>query len=163
MALVADGFELTVSLVDNGGNVSTLSYELVAADHATAVTDSAIIVAALVAITNAVVSGYAIRTKMSENAFAYPAAGIENEDKASISVLLDGLGNKKANVKVPAPVIGIFTAASGAGANVIDISDTDLLTYLAIFESDGECKISDGQTMDKALTGKRISAKANHG
>jgi len=136
---------------------------LTAADHATAVTDSATIVAALNAVSNAVISGYAIRTKMSENAFAYPAAGIENEDKASISVLLDGLGNKKANVKIPAPVIGLFTAASGAGANVVDISDPDLLTYLAIFESGNEATLSDGETMDVPLTGKRISAKANYG
>lgn len=163
MALVANGFELVATLVDNGGNTSTLRYELVSADHATALTDSAAIVAALVAVTNSVMSGYAIRTLFSENAFAYPAAGVENEDKASITVLLDGLGNKKANVKIPAPVIGIFTATLGLGANVVDISDADLLTYLGIFEDGGECYISDGEFMDLPLTGKRISAKSNSG
>lgn len=163
MALTANGFDLTVTLVDNGGNNSTLTYNLIAADHATALTATAAVIAALNAVTNSVISGYNIRTKYSESAFAYPAAGIENEDKASISVLLDGLGNKKANIKIPAPVIGIFTSASGWGANVVDISDADLLTYLGLFEDGGECTISDGEYMDVPLTGKRVSAKSNTG
>lgn len=163
MALVANGYGLSISLVDNGGNVSTLKYDLTSADHAAALVDGAAIVSALAAITNAVISQWVIHTRYAEDAFAYPAAGVENEDKASITVLLDGLGNKKANVKIPAPVIGIFTAATGLGANIVDISDTDLLTYLAIFEDGGEAYISDGETMDMPLTGKRISAKSNYG
>lgn len=163
MALVADGFRLVVSLADNGGNVSSLTYVLTAEDHATAVTNSATIVAALDAVTNSVIVQYAIKTVFAENGFVYPEAGVENENKASITVLLDGLGAKKANVKIPAPVIGIFTDTKGLGANVVDISDVDLNAYLDIFESGNEATLSDGETMDKPLTGKRISARSNRG
>jgi len=163
MALTADGFRLVVSLADNGGNISTLTYALVAADHVTALADAVIITNALAAVTNAVIVQYAIKTMFAEDGFVYPEAGVENEDKASITVLLKGLGAKKANVKIPAPVIGIFTDTKGLGANVVDISDTDLNTYLDIFDDTGEATLSDGEEMDKPLTGKRISARSNRG
>jgi len=163
MALTAGGFELKVSVVDNGGNISTLTYEMTAADHATALTDAVLITAALAAVTNSVIAAYAIRTLFIEDSFVYPAAGTENEDKASITVLLEGLGAKKANFKIPAPVIGIFQDIVGPGANVVDTKDTDLITYSNLFESGGEATISDGEVSDQMLNGKRISAKSNYG
>lgn len=163
MALATDGYWLTVSLVDNGGNVSTLRYELTSADAATAVTDAATIIAALDAVTNAVISNYSWGERFAENAFAYPAAGIENEDKASVTVLLDGAGAKKANFKIPAPVIGVFMGATGPSANEVDVLDAALVTYGGIFEAGGEAYISDGETMDSMLNGKRISAGSQKG
>lgn len=162
MALVADGFTLNVTVVDNGGNEGTLRYDLRAALYADAVTASSAIIAALNAITNAVIRRYAIHTKFREDAFAYPAAGVELEDKASLSVSLAGV-DKRANLKVPAPVIGMFTAASGPGANIIDVLDADTLTYVALFESGAEAYISDGEDVDALLSGKRISASSNYG
>jgi len=162
MALVADGFLLAVTLVDNGGNEGTMRYDLRSADHATALTDTAAIIAALNALTNAVIRRYAIHTKYRENAFAYPAAGVELEDKASLSVSLDGV-DKRANLKIPAPVIGMFAASSGPGANVVDVLDADTLTYVALFETGAEAYISDGEDVDALLSGKRISSSSNYG
>lgn len=163
MSLVDQGFILSVTLVDNGGNVSTLQYALRAVDFATATTDTATIIAALNSVTNSLISDYYIKNKFSEDAFAYPGAGVENEDKASITVLLSGAGNKKANLKIPAPVIGIFTAPAGGGANVVDLSDVALTAYTDMFKAAGQCTLSDGEDMTSTVSGKRISAKSNRG
>ncbi len=163
MALAHVWFELTVSLADNGANVTTKRYRLRSADAAAAVTDSAAIIAALDAITNSIIVGYRINDVFHEGTIVYPAAGIENEDKASITVLLDTGGGKKANIKIPAPVIGIFNDTEGAGAKVVDVLDTALVTYANLFKSGGECYISDGEDLNKMMSGKRISAYSLHG
>ncbi len=163
MALVDMGWFASVTVVDNGANVTTLQYALRGATAVDALADANAVLAAFQAVTDAVVSDWYLKNKFSENALAYPAAGIENENKASITCLLTGAGNKKANLKIPAPVIGIFTAASGGGANVVDMSDADLVTYLDLFKSTGECYISDGEDLSAGVSGKRISAKSNYG
>lgn len=163
MALVSNGYWLTVSLADNGANVSTKRYQLTAADAATAATDVATILAALANVTDSVIVSYHYGLEYKEETVVYPAAGIENENKASITVLLDTGGGKKANHKIPAPKIGLFVAATGSSANIVDVSDTALTTYMAIFESGNQAYISDGETMASILSGKRISAKNNRG
>lgn len=163
MALVDMGWFLAVTLVDNGANVTTLQYALRPATAALAETDALAVIAALNAVTNSVISDRYLKNKWSENALTYPAAGVENENKASITVLLTGAGNKKANIKIPAPVIGIFTATEGGGANVVDLSDADLVTYTDLFKAAGECYISDGEDLSSLVSGKRISAKSNYG
>jgi len=163
MALVSNGWWLQVTLVDNGGNTTTKRFELRSADAATAVVDSAAVIAALGAITNSVISAYRYGEEFLEGAFAYPAAGVENEDKASITVLLATNGAKKANIKIPAPVIGMFVAPTGPSANVVDIADAALVTYMDLFKAAAECYISDGEDLDSGVSGKRISAKSNSG
>ena len=163
MVLVTQGWWLAATLVDNGANSSTLQYQLRSADATEAAADASAVISALNSITDAVISDYYIKHKYSENALVYPAAGVQNEDKASITVLLSGGGNKKGNLKIPAPVIGVFTAASGGGANVVDMSDVDLNIYLDLFKTASECYISDGEDLVSGVSGKRISAKSNFG
>ena len=163
MALLPGGFDLRITLVDNGGNASTLSFDLRAVDHATAVTDTAAIIPIVAAATNSVISRYTISQKWEEDSFAYPVAGVENEDKASITVLLAGAGAKKANIKIPAPKIGMFVAATGPGANQVNVADPIVTNYVGMFLAAGQCYISDGETADSAISGKRVSAKNNRG
>lgn len=163
MALTSVGFFLSVQLVDGGDNTSVLRYELTAADYATAVTDTAIVLAALQAVTDGVVRKYSINHVYGEAAFSFPAATVQVENKASITVLLEGNDNKKANIKIPAPVIGIFVDTTGGGSNVVDLSDAALLAYFALFQTGNECLLSDGEVADSMVSGKRIHAKSNFG
>ncbi|GAI34776.1 unnamed protein product, partial [marine sediment metagenome] len=119
--------------------------------------------AAVDAITNSVIVGYRINDVFHEGTVVYPADGVENECKASITVLLDTGGGKKANLKVPAPVIGIFKDTTGFGADEVDITDADLVTYMDLFKSGQECYISDGEDLNKGMSGKRIHAHSLHG
>lgn len=163
MALAHVWYELTVTLADNGANITTKRYRLRSADFTLAVTDSAAIISALDAITNSVIVGYRINDVWHEGTVVYPADGVENENKASLTVLLTTGGGKKANLKVPAPVIGIFQGASGYKANIVDASDADLNTYIDLFKSGAECFVSDGEDLEDLMSGKRISAKKNFG
>lgn len=162
MAFVSDKYVLSITLADNGNNRITKTYKMRAADAISAATDAAIVVAALEAVSNSVVVTYRVSAVWQNDSWSYPAAGIENEDKASISVELS-TANKVANFKIPAPVIGIFMTPAGDGANIVDVLDGDLNTYHNIFQADGEVYISDGEDSVEMLKGNRISAKRNFG
>ena len=163
MPLVDVGYFLTVTLADNGGNKITKKYQLRALNSIQANLDAPIVVGLLDAVTNSLITDWSLSHRFSEDTFVYPPAGIENEDKASVTVQLTGAGNGKANFKIPAPVIGIFQNAIGPGANIVDVTDVALQAYSATFSAAGECYISDGEDMLFMDSGKRVSAKNNNG
>jgi len=160
MALVSTGFRLSVSLVDTSGSISTLRYELTAADNIAALADATTIITALEAVTDSVVGAYNVAEVFEEDALTFPASA-ENAIKASISLYLDEPGQQRTNVKIPAPSIGIFTGTTGPAYNTVDGADTELNDYLAIWvTTGGQATLSDGQTIrdtDYFAGGKRIS------
>ena len=160
MALVAS-WHATVTLKDSGNNSSTKVYALRGTDYATCSAEIASILAALTAVTDAEVARYALRQQWDEDALTLPAAA-QVENQALLNILLDG-GLKEQAIYIPAPVTGIFVAATGDGANVVDVTDTDLLAYVALFESTGEAYISDGEDADRILNGKRIHRASRKG
>lgn len=162
MALVSRGWFLTMGMVDCGGNQITKTWQLRSADAAAAAIDGAAIRAAFNAVTGSVEVAYSIGERFEENSITYPAAGVENENKASLTLLLT-TGNKKANIKIPAPVIGIFMNATGPGANTVDILDVDLNTYTDVFKDAAEAYVSDGEDLDFLLSGKRVHSKSSKG
>ncbi len=162
MALVSTGYWLTVGIADAGAQVSTLEFQMTAPDAATAATDAATILAATNAVTDGVVVGYSIQERFEEDALVYPSGGEEIQNKASLTILLSG-GSKRANRKIPAPTIGIFTDISGPGRNVVDVSDAAILAWVALFETGNEALLSDGEVADRLLAGKRVHAKSNFG
>jgi len=163
MALVQTGFYMSVSLIDNGGNRSTLQYHMRDATYVLASASAPIVIAELQAVTDSVIESWSLQERFGEDSFAYPASGVENENKASITVQLAGAGNGKANIKIPAPKPAIFMDVTGPGANQVDVTDTDVLDYVALFQAAGKCYISDGETALQIVSGKRISAKNNNG
>lgn len=165
MAIVSAGFELSISLVDNGGNSTTLTWQAnpaVVTDYATAQAQRDLLVTDLQAVSNSVIVGTRLAEVEYEDSVAYPVAGVENEDKASVTYLIQDT-NKKGNLKIPAPVIGIFVNASGPSANVVDVADAALVAYTDNFRTTGGWLISDGESLQTVLKGKRISAKNNNG
>lgn len=168
MALVSDGFEMSITVADHGDNRSTLSYEFdpaTTADFAAALVGAAGIAADLQALTNSVVVGYRVQEVFIEDAIALPAAGVENEDKASVTFSIDGT-NKKGNFKIPAPVSAGATnifGVVGPAANQVNTSAATLQAYADNFRTAGQFLVSDGEKLDVILVGKRISAKNNNG
>jgi hypothetical protein len=165
MAIVTAGFEVSISVADNGANVSTLSWEAntaVVTDFLTAQAQRDNLVADLQAVTDSIVVATRLSEVQYEDSIAYPVAGVENENKASITYLIDGT-NDKGNIKIPAPVIDIFVAATGPSANVVDIADPLVVAYTDNFRVTGGWFVSDGQSLITVLKGKRVSAKNNNG
>lgn len=168
MALVFKNWVMSVNLADHGGNISTLSYEFDpanVADYDAALVAGALLLVDLAVITNAEIEGYSVNSVFKEDAFALPPAGIENEDKASLTFQLDGI-NGKGNLKIPAPVsAGAFNlfGVVGAAANQMVLTQAALVAYTDNFRAAGSFLISHGHKLVTLLVGKRISAKNKNG
>jgi hypothetical protein len=168
MALVSGGWYGTASIADHGGNVSTLKYmfdPLTTADFAAALAAMASLVADLDSITDGEITGYNVTEFFYEDAIALPAAGIEIEDKASVTYSIVG-NNKKGNFKIPTPVSAgannLFGVVGGA-ANQVNTAQAALQAYADNFRTAGNFTISDGEKLNVILVGKRVSAKNNNG
>jgi hypothetical protein len=159
MALVArtHPYELVIQLADNSGKTTKKTFELQSADAATAATDSAAILAALIAVTEAVVKSYSINHVFVENALVLPASGVENENQALLSIRLASDPTKYAGFSIPAADPGIFVSASGAGANVVDTGNAAVNALVDLFTDTNEAYLSDGELADGSLdfSGKR--------
>ena len=172
MALVNDGFFLYVTLIDNGANTSTLSYELTSADMTEAEADAATILAALAPLTLAAVKGYSISRRFVEDSLALPAQGIQVEQRAVVTAQLASSPLKRSQFVIPAPAGGIFVAAEGEGENTVDITDTQLRAYAALFGtgtgavatiSDGESIASEVGTTSGMIRGVRTHRRSSRG
>jgi len=161
MAVVSDGFWLSVSLVDYGGNQTNKRWKMTAATAAAAVTDAATVLTALEAVTDAVVSGYSIENRFVEDALSLPATVNPVSVVASCTAYIDDAGQKKANFQIPAPTIGIFQSPIGDGADIVDSTDTAFMAYKALFDTGEQLLISDGETLGGFLRGVRVSLKRN--
>ncbi|GAJ06501.1 unnamed protein product, partial [marine sediment metagenome] len=134
MAIVTDHFEVTVKLVDEGANHSTLTFQSQDAAYADVVVAKTALVAALEAITDCVIQRISINEVWKNDAFAYPA-GVETANKLSATVELEGGIGKKANIKVPGPKDALFGASGTAGFNTLDTSNAAFITYCELFEN----------------------------
>lgn len=123
-------------------------------------------IAALNAVTGALIWKASIMIGQAETASDKGDAGSEIENLASLVCVLETLG-KTAVLQIPAPVIGIFMGTDGKPKNVVDVSDADLLTYIAEFQTTGgNFVVSDGETIndtDPIDAGKRIHRKSRKG
>lgn len=163
MAFVSGGFWSSVSLADNGGNVTVKTYELDAADAAEAATNHAAVLTALGNVTDARVIGHFWYEKMVQDTPTLPGAGVQIEDQALLTFEIAGNPLKSATHTIPAPKIGIFNAVSGSGANVVDLANAAVIAYRSLFQSAGECFISDGEKAQVLKAGKRIHRRSRSG
>lgn len=163
MALVADGFEVTVSLMDNGGDITRKTYQLTTTIPADAIIDAGALVADLIAVTDATVLSFTVGQRYVEDAFAFPASGVENQNQALLVFQLADNPTKKATHSIPAPSPGIFVAASGPNAEVVDLADAAVIAYAANFLPGGIATLSDGESADALISGRRIHRQSRRG
>jgi hypothetical protein len=168
MALVSNGWWVTVTVADNGNNRGSYDFECdpaVVTDSATADTAALSLIAALNNVSNGIVVAYSIAERFRENAITLPPSGVELNTKASMSLIKasDGLlGNFR--LSMPTPVAGVvFTNDEGGGANVVQTNSATLATFLDHFRAGGAFLWNDGDKMGQLIKGKRIGAKSNNG
>jgi hypothetical protein len=156
----------TVKNIDLG----VISDTTAAAEYGQAVAAMATLRAAFAAVTDAVIAEERIAS-MEVLSAATPAEG-DLFQNAMINVW--SLNTEDANavehlaqVYIPAPVIGVFSAATGSGRDVVDITDADLTAWIAALAADAE--ISDGETIqtgtgdDGMADGRRVVKKVRLG
>ncbi len=157
MALVSIGFRLTVSLVDYGNNETTKTYQMTAADYDTAITDVAIIMPALINMTDAAITSYTVAEVYEQDALSLPSVVNPVSVRAVMTAFINDAGSKKADFDVPSPKIGIFQAAIGSGADIVDTADAAVLAYKALFDPAEQLYVSDGESLGGLIGGIRTS------
>jgi len=161
MAYVAagngSGYFLTMTVQDRNLDTSTLTYELRAADEAAALTAVATIIAAFDAVSQAVVIGYNVQKRFWNDSIGIPTAG-EVQVKARVSYQLKDSPEKE-TFDIPAPKETIFYALTGKLNKVLDVADDDVIAYADLFRSAGVAFISDGESLEYLLEGRKVTAK----
>lgn len=165
MALSAGLFGMTVTFVDNGGNTAVREYMMksLIATYDAAATAAAAMIPILDALTSAKIAQYRVFNTFEESAFTLPPSGVQVEDRASLTFLLAGMGNKKANLNLPAPIPGMFVDISGPNANVVNTTYAPLGDFVDQFIGAGDFRISDGEAALRILSGHRVHSKSSRG
>jgi len=158
MALVSTGFFCSVTIVDASGvNKSNLQFDI--ADEA----DAATIATRLTALTSGLVQSYRVGEKFEEDTLVVGTAGSEIENVALISARIDNPAEKYAQLRIPAPVDGLFNATTGSGRNIVNPAFAALQTYLGSFvTTTGIATLSDGETLLAPATAGNVTGKRIH-
>jgi len=165
MAFVASNFGVTVSYMDGGSNVVTREY-LMDDDIATyedAEIAATEILADIVPATDAAIPEYRVFQVKREGSLVIPAATVQVENCASMTLLLSTPGNKKANLNLPAPKIALFVGTTGPQSNIVNMGATVVTNFTDNFLAAGKFTISDGETISRGLSGKRVHKKSSKG
>lgn len=166
MAFTGSTFGATYSFVDNGGNQVTREYAMKpeVATYETASASAAEMQPLLDALTGATMPKFRVFQEFVNNTFVLPAdAGVQVENQASLTYLLQALGSKKANLNIPAPIIGLFTASSGPNANIIDIDNAAIIAFSDMFLAASDFRLSDGEYIQRLLNGRRVHKRSARG
>lgn len=172
MALTAQGWQLVVQLIDKGGNKTTRTFDYIdtdsSGDMSALASQAASHLADLAAVSYLVPVKYSINKVFVEDALTLPTDnGAEIEAHALITAPIDGVANKSATIDIPGPQASIFVDTSGAGFNVVDTANSDLLGYIRNFKNNGAGGlffISDGENILEAnLKGKRTHSHSTKG
>jgi len=149
MALVQLKWALEVGIADNSGDISPRFYEApeaAFADYDAALINVNTLITALNAMTQGVIANYRLAGVYVEDALALPASGVENENQAFFSGKIDGDPTDSATQSIPAADPAIFVNTVGPGANVVDMNDGAVLTWIGLFDASGPWTISDGES-----------------
>jgi len=169
MALAQLKWFLEVNIADNSGDISPRSYEMPvasAADFDAFTIDGNALRAALLNMTSGVIASYRIGAVFVEGSLTLPASGVENENQAFFSGKIVGDPTDSATQSIPAAKPDIFTSTVGPGANVVDMSDGAVLTWIGFFDQagPGPWTVSDGEYWTSTtVKGKRRHVKRSNG
>lgn len=166
MALDAGLFGMTVSFLDNGSNVVTREYMMdpaLVTTYAEAEAAALDILPDIIAVTDAAIPQYRVFQTFSETALVIPAAGVQVENQASLTLQLTSPGNEKANLNIPAPKQALFVQPSGPQANIVNMGNALILALIGNFFTPENFTISDGEKVARGLSGKRTHKKSSRG
>lgn len=165
MAFLAANFGVIVSYTDAGANQVTREYlmdnSIISFDDA--LTEAGALLVDIIAATDASLPQYRVFRLYQDTAFALPASTVQIENTASMTLLVAGLGSKKANINLPAPKIGVFVSPSGPQQNIVNTTAAIVTNFVDNFLVAGKFTISDGEKASRILNGKRVHKRSSKG
>lgn len=160
MALSAGRWFTVIELVETSGKRTTKRFEQSApADAAAALAAATALATDMAAVSDAVVSAYHCYQEYVEDSLSLPASA-ELQNQAILQFSIDGEPTKSGRVVIPAPKDSLFAASSGPNYDIIDTTDSDVIAFAANWLLDDLYYLSDGETADALLGGKRRHVKA---
>lgn len=164
MALVVAGFYVTYQFVDNSGKSTHRRFQLAATDMAGAVTAEGTLRPLVLALTDCPLKSYQLGVVYSEDALTLPAVGVQNENVGHLHMPIYAKPRKSATWDIPGAKIGLFTATTGPGADIMDMTNSDTLNFIGAIGNGGQAKISDGEVVTAVgASGKRSHKKNRNG
>lgn len=148
MAFVGGQFLVTLTFRDSGNDLTNKTIQIQAADMTAALADAATIAGLYAAVSDASIDKYAVTQVFTENApEVFTDATVRNSNQAVLTVSLASDVNKKATIVIPAPTPDVFTAATGEGSDIVDITNTDVIALIEAYQVAGEAYLSDGENV----------------
>lgn len=148
-ALVNSGFEGKVILGAKNDKTRSVNLKFDPAtvtSYALATTAMTDYLTDLAAVSAGVVKSYTITGRAIEDAYNRPTdSDAEWRDTAIVNVSIEDEPLKTGTLQIPMPKIGIFRASAGELMDEIDVTDTDLIAYVANWLAAGSLTISDGE------------------
>lgn len=167
MAIVPLKWVAEVAIADNSGKTVPRFYEApnaAFADFAAFQLSFNTLLTALNNMTDGAVAAHRLTLVSVENALLLPLSGVENENQAFFSGKIVGDPTDSATQSIPAATPGIFVSTSGPGANVIDMGNGAVGTWVGLFDASGPWTVSDGESWEYAtVSGKRRHVKNSNG
>lgn len=170
MAWQSLGFTLTIQSIDNGDNQTSKTFDMTAPDYATALVDALVILGFYEAVTNSGTVSYSIAHKWYNDALSVPGGAESQVEAKALIVMRDSVNPlKKHTVRIASPDPTVFLAASGDGANIVDVNDAAILAFAGLYTPGGSNKayISDGEQAedmpDGLLYGRRVTHRSGRG
>ena len=152
-----------VSFKDIGGNITTRSYELAAANYGGTILVSELeancqaLVTALQGVTLCGIASIGLELTFAATAPSVAQAESEMENTAALSLPLTVAAPSGLTtfglLSIPAPYIAIFEGSSGLSYNIVDMDDAEVLALIDLFQVGGSADwtMSDGQTVKASL------------
>jgi len=153
-----------LTFADSGGNKTTKTFEIVAPDHTTAITTLSDIADQILDLSESVLvsssCGQLDVTGLEVDVSALPTNDSEIEKRASI---LCKLVNKTQPYvfDIPAPVPELWLAPTGRLHNQVNIANPELTTLMTTLANN--TTVSDGDTIDFVVSGKRTTRRSSKG
>lgn len=150
MARVFVKWQISITFLDVGNDLTTKTYELLGTDYDEASTNAIALVTAFQNVTGAAVIGYNVSGVFEEDTLVAPTgAGFMNSVQAIITGAIDAQPNKHATLTIPAPLDLVFTASTGSGRDIVNVTNSFVLALVAKFQAGTAiAKISDGEEFD---------------
>lgn len=145
MALTALGFWLDVTIADNSGATTTQRWEMQSIDYAAALVDAGQVIPRIAAVINGVIVSYGISSKWAEDSLTLPGEESQKEAKMLLSGRDETNPLKKHTITIASPDAAVFQETSGPQANIVDLSNADVIAWYGSFTTGGELFISDGE------------------
>ena len=147
-----------LTMRDAGGNTYRYGLDMRSSSYTLASGDLQALADRMPSVSNAAVGKVSMSSVLADNG-ALGAPGSQVENLAALSCVTEG--GHIVEVLIPAPRIEIFQAATGALANVVDITNADLVTWFLQLRD--TANYSDGERLADLLSGKRVHRASRRG